>query len=286
VDYTGATDSAAESVVDGADVGSGQTWTCAVEAGDGDATSSVASSSVTTEAACTDDYALTFSGGSTGTCCCTGGNVGNSYILADVSPALSGASTATIEFWLFLDTYTQYGQLMRSNGSAGPIMTNTSDCGYGANQYKTALEWAGATLWSHDVAALSAWQHYALVFDAGTIRYFIDGTLQSTATGSPTVPTITGDVLYFGGRTDISNGNNQNQVNGSYRSIRISSTARYTADFVPAERLEADGDTFHLYSLDEGTGSIVYDSVDASYVGTIVDGSNTAVGWSLYAACP
>jgi len=35
VDYTGATDSAAESVVDGADVGSGQTWTCEVVASDG-----------------------------------------------------------------------------------------------------------------------------------------------------------------------------------------------------------------------------------------------------------
>ncbi|MBM4393870.1 MAG: LamG domain-containing protein, partial [Deltaproteobacteria bacterium] len=60
VDYTGATDSAAESVVDGADVGSGQTWTCEVVAGDGDATSSVASSSLTTEAACGDGLYASF----------------------------------------------------------------------------------------------------------------------------------------------------------------------------------------------------------------------------------
>jgi hypothetical protein len=47
VDYPGATDSATDSVVDGADVGSGETWTCEVAAGDGTATGSAATDAVT-----------------------------------------------------------------------------------------------------------------------------------------------------------------------------------------------------------------------------------------------
>ncbi len=262
----------------------GQTWTCTVTANDGDLSSVPGSASVEVVAACVDDYAVTFSGGSTETCCCTGGNAGNSYILTGVSPALSGASTATIEFWLYLDSYTQYGAIMSTDG--GPVISNASDCGYGTNQYKTAASWGGGGLWSQDVATLGVWQHYALVFDAGTVRYFIDGRLQSTASAAPTTPVVTGDQLYFGGWTDYSNGNNQLQVNGSYRSIRISATARYATDFTPAATFEADGDTLHLYGLDEGSEGTVYDSVDSSYTGTIVHGATTNMGWSLYDACP
>ena len=232
---------------------------------------------------------LTFSGGSTGTCCCTGGNSGNSYVLAGVSSNLSNASTATIEFWLYLDTYTQYGSIFWSEGigNSGLGISNTSDCGYGSNRYKTHGSWGGAGDFSLSTASLNAWQHYALVFDNGTVSYFVDGVSQwSASASSSTTPTIPNDWLYFGGKLAASNGNNQHQVNGSYRSIRISSTARYASNFTPDETLLADSDTMHLYSLDEGTGYDVYDSVDASMVGTIVNGSKANETWSTYAACP
>jgi hypothetical protein len=236
---------------------------------------------------CEDDYMMTFSGGSTGTCCCTGGNSGNSYILADVSPSLSGASTATIEFWLYLDTYTQYGTIMWSEGTGSNELsiTNTSDCGYGSNRYKTAATVRSSTLWGLNVASLGAWQHYALVFDNGTASYFVDGVLQTTGSLSSTTPTIPNNRLYFGGKLPASNGNNQHQVNGSYRSVRISSTARYSSGFTPDETLLADANTLHLYSLDEGMGYTIYDSVDASMTGTIVNGFNANEAWSLYQSC-
>ena len=67
------------------------TWTCEVVANDGDA-DSASTDAIYDDETCVDDAMLTFSGGNAGTCCCTGGNYGNSYILADVSPF------ATIEF--------------------------------------------------------------------------------------------------------------------------------------------------------------------------------------------
>ena len=236
-----------------------------------------------------DESMLTFSGGSTATCCCTGGNSGNSYILADVSSSLSGASTATIEFWLYLDTYTQYGAIMWSEGTGnnGLGVSNTSDCGYGSNRYKTAGSWGAAGKYSSSTATLSTWQHYALVFDNGTVTYFVDGVSQGSASaGSSTTPSIPNDWLYFGGKTAASNGNNQHQVNGSYRSIRISSSARYSGSFTPDDIFVADSDTMHLYELNENTGYTVYDSVDSTMIGTIVNGSKANETWSIYEACP
>jgi hypothetical protein len=236
-----------------------------------------------------DESMLTFSGGSTGTCCCTGGNSGNSYILADVSSNLSGASTATIEFWLNLDTYTQYGAIMWSEGTGNNNLgvSNTSDCGYGSNRYKTHGLWGGVGTHSLTTAIIGAWQHYALVFDNGTVTYFVDGVLQGTSSSaSSKTPAIPNDGLYFGGKLAASNGNNQHQVNGSYRSIRISSTARYSANFTPDESLLTDSDTMHLYRLNEGTKYTVYDTVDSTMTGTIINGFKANETWSIYKVCP
>ena len=163
---------------------------------------------------------------------------------------------------------------------------NLSDCGYGGDRYKTAGGFGGGTTVAQDVATLGDWKHHALVFDNGTVHYFIDGQLQGTASStSTTTPTIPNDVLYLGGKWDASNGNNQHQVNGSYRAIRISSSARYLTDFTPPEVLLVDADTLNLYSLDEGTGTTIHDSVDASVTGTIFDGWKADETWTSY-ECP
>jgi hypothetical protein len=103
------------STVPGTDTTTGE-WTCTVTPNDGDEDGA---SSTAVTSPYEDDYFITFSGGNTGTCCCTGGNVGNSYILTDVSPNLSEASTATIEYWVYLDTYAQYGTLFRAEEDLG-----------------------------------------------------------------------------------------------------------------------------------------------------------------------
>ena len=42
----------------------------------------------------------------------------------------------------------------------------------------------------------------------------------------------------------------------------------------------------HLYSLDEGNGITVYDAVDPTMSGTIIEGNNGNESWSLYSECP
>jgi hypothetical protein len=233
---------------------------------------------------CTPDGLVTFSG-STCMCCCCGSNANNAYLQAEVDPSLSGASQATVEFWLRLDDYSQYGTVVRSaaSGAEAFSISVSGDCGYGGNRYKTQMSWGGVEANSTNQAVLGVWQHYAAVFDAGTVSYFVDGVLQWATSGTTgTVPTVPNDELYFGGWLDGGNGNNMHQVNGSYRSIRISSTARYPTDFTPPEDLAVDADTLHLYALDEGAGATVLDSADPAFSGTLVNDPT----WGVYENCP
>ena len=55
--------------------------------------------------------------------------------------------------------------------------------------------------------------------------------------------------MFIGGRPDIFNGN--------ISDVRISSSARYTANFTPAALLVADARTLGLWRLDEGNGTTV-----------------------------
>jgi hypothetical protein len=233
---------------------------------------------------CVDDGMLTF-GGSTCMCCCCGSNANNAYLRASVDPSLSGAAQATVEFWAHLDDYSQYGTLVRSEstGSEGFSIGISGDCGYGGNRFKTSMSWGGAEAFSTGQATLGVWQHYAAVFDNGSVSYFVDGVLQWTGSAAfGTVPTMPNDQLFFGGWLDGGNGNNMHQVNGSYRSIRISSTARYVAGFTPPEDLVVDADTLHLYALDEGAGATVQDSASLVHTGTLINNPT----WGVYEACP
>jgi len=61
-----------------------------------------------------------------------------------------------------------------------------------------------------------------------------------------------------------------NSFFGRLYEARISRVARYTADFVPAARLEADDSTVALYHFDEGTGDVLKDSSGNGHDGRIV----------------
>ncbi|MCC9604692.1 protein kinase [Blastopirellula sp. JC732] len=52
----------------------------------------------------------------------------------------------------------------------------------------------------------------------------------------------------------------ENLFKGVFRQFRISQGARYTQDFVPDERFQADEDTLVLYRFDEGHGDVLKDS--------------------------
>ncbi len=219
--------------------------------------------------ACVNDGAVKFSGN---TCSCLpcGSNANNNYVSLPSSPTLGGLTSATVEFFARLDAYSQYAMFLNGQGSA--MFTLAGDCGYGGNRYKAIARWSTADeIYSISTVPLGAWRHYALTFQNGTIRFFIDGVLQGTkniALATTTAPT--GNVFLLGGAVDGGNGNNNHQLSGAISAVRISKTSRYSANFAAPSSLSLDANTLHLYELNELIGTTTVDSANSSLVGTFV----------------
>jgi formylglycine-generating enzyme required for sulfatase activity len=103
VDYASAADSAYSSVVDGADVGDGEEWTCEVTASDGTGTGSAGSDSVTANGGFT-DYTTTY--GST-MVAITAGSFSMGSTTGDADEAPVHTVTLTHDFWIGQTEVTQ-----------------------------------------------------------------------------------------------------------------------------------------------------------------------------------
>lgn len=68
----------------------------------------------------------------------------------------------------------------------------------------------------------------------------------------------------------ISPGQEREPFQGILDEVRISKTARYSSDFTPASRFEADKATVALYHFDEGKGNEIIDSSGNQHHGTLL----------------
>ncbi len=96
------------------------------------------------------------------------------------------------------------------------------------------------------------WHHLAGVFDGKEVRLYLDGQLVSKSAGSGK-RTRNGHPLYIGADPDR-RGRPVSFFRGKVDDVRISRVARYTADFEPGRRHEADRDTVLLLPLDVDFG--------------------------------
>lgn len=124
--------------------------------------------------------------------------------------------------------------------------------------------------------SLDAWHHVAVSYGAGSYRMYVDGVL--SASMDATEPVANAPVtLYLGGVVRNEHGYDGAQgpkfwppILGFIAEVRISSSNRYAADFVPDTRLSADSSTMALWHLDEGEGSQALDSGPNQLSGSIV----------------
>jgi hypothetical protein len=239
--YTDATDSEMSSFVDGADVGGGETWTCEVGAGDGDAETPSTDSVMTPQ---TDCASVTWTLGQT--------------ISADLFAAYP--SDWTVEGWFKPDgTY--------SSTWGGSIVGVPGNEVCGTNDYNVSLgsdgtvhargSWyARATTTNTSSWRTDQWFHFALERRSdGTGWLYVDGRLAQSysATGGP-APAC---AFYIGS----SPGSASNYVGGTLAALRFSSTLRYSATFTPPVAFEADGDTIWLFQFDEMSGAAAADDM-------------------------
>jgi len=130
--------------------------------------------------------------------------------------------------------------------------------------------------------AAKSWHHLATSYGGGSFRLYVDGTRVSSMPG--TQPVLNPEsTLYLGATArherefDTTLGTLYwPPIDGFIAEVRLSSSNRYTADFVPEARLQADASTLGLWHLDEGDGSVAEDSGPSRLHGTI-----TGAEWAL-----
>lgn len=106
------------------------------------------------------------------------------------------------------------------------------------------------------------WHHLAGIYDGTKLRLSVDGVIDPVV-----IPTgfVDSDLpLEIGSRL-----NNDFFFDGTIARARISSIARYTANFAPSVHLAADADTLGLWRLGEGQGLVAADSSSAANDGDI-----------------
>ncbi len=108
----------------------------------------------------------------------------------------------------------------------------------------------------------NSWTHVALVSNGSTLKLFEDGTLIGEDS------TVTGPAHWASDPTSDSRlkvgkmiwGGSPFYFNGWIAEVRVSSTARYSSNFVPAISYSTDANTELLLGFDEGAGSVAYDA--------------------------
>ena len=97
------------------------------------------------------------------------------------------------------------------------------------------------------------WLHVAMVYDGRTVRSYVNGERVAEYPAPSTIGTTRNDLTI--GRSPYP----RQALDGFIREVRVSHTARYSQDFTPQWRSEADEDTFVLLHCDEGKGDVARD---------------------------
>ncbi|MBT4129875.1 MAG: T9SS type A sorting domain-containing protein [Candidatus Marinimicrobia bacterium] len=129
---------------------------------------------------------------------------------------------------------------------------------------------------------LPRWYHVAYVWDvADSMRLFINGVqspdVEPNSDGEVCLPVTNGDqIITIGSGAQDHHFDRYETWRGMIDEVRISATARYTEDFIPAEEpFTVDGYTVALWHFDDGEGLIATDATGYGFDG-ILGGADVA----------
>jgi hypothetical protein len=135
-------------------------------------------------------------------------------------------------------------------------------------------------LWISTVAqtqpTTGTWHHLASSYGGGSLRLYVDGARTGSADSTDHIASAP-STFYIGATSRNERGFDTTKgagwwppVDGFIAEVRISSTNRYAADFVPERRLVSDASTIALWHLDEAKGDSALDSGPNHLNGAIV----------------
>ena len=218
------------------------------------------------QAKCRPEWALLFDGSS------------DSYVTLDSHNLIRKTTTATIEAWIRLSTPTPLPDPQLRDGHA--IYTEGLNWVLSFKVYFDGTlafdEWNPSTGWVRTTSASGEvpsgrWIHVAAVKQPGLRELYVDGRRVALKTVDQPDPAITTDTP---SRLGL-------MTNGAIDELRLSNSARYSAEFIPAYRHEADSKTIALWHLDEGTGTQITDLV-LGRIGQLSGGTTWSSGVSAF----
>jgi hypothetical protein len=174
-------------------------------------------------------------------------------IYASNSAFVYGTNDLTIEFWFRVAVNNVNQQFVGNRylaflndlwfislrGSTGDVQL----------QIQTAADYRTQILTS--AVNTNTWYHFAAVRNGNTFEVFLNGVSQGTGTNTGSIGTSD---LYIGSRGDLGL-----DVNGHIDELRISSVARYTANFTPQTSAHVnDSDTILLAHMNGTDGSTTF----------------------------
>jgi len=179
------------------------------------------------------------------------------YLWVAHDSSLTMAATGlTVEAWVFYDQISSGCMTVARKGISASA---TQEYWLHKNiDPADSTHWAGPNWSVTSFSAVSAglWIHYAGVYDPSNneTRTYFNGTVHSTDAAGGTSPS-TGEAMHIGVDWDFAC-----PMDGVIDELRLSSVARYNANFVPTPAFVTDLDTMALYHFDENSGGTAYDS--------------------------
>jgi len=196
---------------------------------------------------------------------------GDYFEIPDHADFNFGAADYTVECWFRLTTlaYSSLVEQFDYTGTAAQWATSNFEfLVNGSNKLvgRVSNGSTGTQVTSTTSVSVNTWHHAALVRDSATLRLFLDGTQEATAT-AVTQPD-SNRPLWIG----QDDGTNANNPTGNIDEIRISTAARYTGNFTPStEQFTSDANTVLLFHC----GEVAASGTPGTDGWTVVDSGNT-----------
>jgi len=141
---------------------------------------------------------------------------------------VSNTDTATIEFWFKLTETT--GQYTFIGGDQWTGSERSWMCDAGSNY----IRWTNhSNVVSASWTADTDWHHYAVTFDSGTQKVYLDGTQIVTGNVTSQWGSAAGSTMLIG-NSGVSAGGYSQAMHGYIDELRWSNVVRYTSNFTPS----------------------------------------------------
>lgn len=189
------------------------------------------------------------------------------------SPELNPETGLTLEVWMNAREWAGsiWGATLISKQGTGP------DKGYGLTvgengriEFNHSIGESWNAVQTTPILGLDSWYHVAAVYDLSTMKIYVNGVLQATATATGTPTLGTGQVMNLGDNPTWPG----RYFNGTMDEVRIWNVARTETEiqeFMSAELVGDESGLVAYWNMNEGTGTTIAD-------GSVNENSGTLLG--------